>query len=240
LAWSILYGLPTLVFLILSVYTIACSVVSVGFQLAPGWIIVRALAAYMFGFVALLYWQLGQPQETDRLQLKDDTIANLQKENGVKLADLGKEKDDMIADLRHKADIIIADLRKEKQSLEATIVIQKAEIEKQNELLAESKTAQSELIKAIHKSDEAALQAYSEECNRWLKSGVKTASLDEVNRFSGHSKRKIENALSKGILQSAPRNKDLILMSSLVNWLKTVQPSTGKTDEAPLLHLVNE
>jgi len=96
------------------------------------------------------------------------------------------------------------------------------------------------LINAVHKSSEDALQAYSEECLNWLRSGTKTVSLEEITRYTGHSKRKIEGAINKGYLQTASRNKELILVSSLVSWLKSVQPSTGKTEETPMLHIVNE
>ncbi len=238
--WTVLYGLPTLVFLVLSLITLGCSVTSTNFQMPEQLIVTRALAGYMFAFTSLLHSQLGVPQERERLQEKDDIIAELQQENEMNLAALRQEKDDLILDLRHKADTIIAALRQEKQSLLATLESQSGEIEKQKELLAESKHAQKQLIEAVNKSDGAALQAYSDECLSWLKSGVKTAFVEEITRYTGHSKRKIEGAITKGYLQTSPRNKDLILISSLVTWLKSVQPSVGKAEETPMLHIVNE
>jgi hypothetical protein len=257
--WMVLYGLPTVVFLVLSLITLGCSVASTSFQMPEPLIVIRALAGYMFAFTSLLHAQLGVPQECDRLQAKDtiiqekvmnlatlgrekdEIIARLRQENTVNLAILGREKDGIIAELRSKAETMIAEMRKEKQSLQVTIESQNGEIEKQKGLLVESKTAQSELMKAVDKSEDAALQAYSEECLRWLKSGVKTASVEEIARYTGHSKRKIDSAINRGSLQTAPRNKELILMSSLLPWLKSVQPSSGKTtEEVPVLHLVVE
>jgi hypothetical protein len=117
---------------------------------------------------------------------------------------------------------------------------QNSEIDHLKTVLSESIHAQTAMQKALHKSDDTALEGYSEECAHWLKSGVKTVSLEEITRYTGHSKRKIEGAITKGYLQTASRNKELILMSSLVIWLKTVQPSTGKTEDPPMLHIVNE
>jgi hypothetical protein len=238
--WSVLYGLPTLVFLVLSLVTLGCSVASTGFMLPEPLVIIRALAGYTFAFTSLLHAQLGVPQERDRLQEKDDFIVRLREENRANLAALNQEKDAFIADLRRKAETMIADLRCEKQSLQSVIENQNGEIEKQKTLIAESKTAQSELLKAMNKTSDSGLEAYSGECVNWLKSGVKTVSIDEITRYTGHSKRKIEGAITRGYLQTSPRNKELILVSSLTSWLKSVPPSTGKTEEIPMLHIVNE
>jgi hypothetical protein len=219
LIWAVLYGLPTLVFLVLSLVTVGCSVASITFQMPGPLVVIRALAGYMFAFTSLLYTQLGKPQERDRLTKKD-----------VALAELAQEKDAKIAELNA-----------ETTRLNKIISEQKAVIEEQKTALAESKNIQSELIKAAYKSTESALEAYGEECMNWLKSGVKTVSVEEITRYTGHSKRKIEGAINKGLLQLAPRNKELILTSSLVEWLKITPPTASRKDPdtAPLLHVVN-
>lgn len=220
LIWSILYGLPTLVFLVLSLFTLGSSVMSVNFRLPEPLIVVRALAGYMFAFTSLLYTQLGVPQERDRLQKKDGLLSALR-----------QEKDAFIEVLRQEKDAIIEGLNRETARLQEIISEQKEELQEQKGLLAESKSAQSELIKALNKSSDSALQAYSEECMNWLKSGIKTANVDDIARFSGHTKRKIANAITGGMLQTAPRNKDLILVSSLVEWLKVTPAPGTKTEQ---------
>jgi len=221
LIWSILYGLPTIVFLVLSLVTLGSSVASSDFQLPQYLVVIRALAGYMFAFTSLLHAQLGIPQEADRLQRKDESIAALQAEMERALEALRTEKDAMIAGLQ-----------KEMQRLSATVASQSDEIGK-------AKKTQEQLLNAVNKSEDMALQAYSEDCIAWLKSGNKTVSIEEITRYSGLSKRKVEGAISKGLLQTAPRNRDLILVSSLTIWLKSVQPTPAKTDETPLLHIVN-
>jgi hypothetical protein len=274
LTWSVLYGLPTFIFLALSLYTIGCSLLSMSFELPPYMIVLRGLAGYSYGIIALLYSQLGVPQEKDRLAKKDETITKLGQDNTLSLATLRQEKDLIIAELQRKADEMIAKLRQEKdaiiaklqqdnefnlakinqekdfmiaqlslenEQMQTKIDSQNGELEIQKELLAESKTAQTQLLNAVHKSTDEALQAYSEECNQWLKSGVKTVTLDEITHFTGHSKRKIDAAITKGLLQTASRNKELILMSSLMEWLKiTPAPAPkGEKETTPLLHVVN-
>ncbi len=195
--WTVLYGGPTLVFMLLSLATLGCSVANATFEM-PGWAVVtRAVAGYMFAFTSLLYTQLGAPQERERLSQKDS---------------------------------IIADLQNETRRLNDLIEHQKAE-------LAQAKQRYEDILHAAHKSSDVALGAYSAECIEWLKSGVKTASVDEINRFTGHSKRKITNAIASGHLQVSPRNKELILTSSLLEWLKHHQPTGDHS--SPALHLVN-
>lgn len=221
--WAVLYGLPTLVFLFLSLVTVGSSVTSITFQL-PGWmIVIRALSGYMFAFTSLLYTQLGNPQERDRLQNKDTMIAELREEMTSKIAELTADRDKKVTEL------------------DAEINKLNAIINDQKTLLAESKKAETELIKAVNKSSEMSLQAYSEECQNWLKSGVKSVEVADITRYTGHSKRKIEGAITKGILKVSTRNKSLILVDSLTEWLKITPVSTGQKDPdtAPLLHVVN-
>jgi hypothetical protein len=55
--------------------------------------------------------------------------------------------------------------------------------------------------------------------------GVKSTTLDEIVEVTGHSKRR----LIKVPFQHASRNKDLILIASVIEWLKTA-PLPGNTD----------
>ncbi len=68
--------------------------------------------------------------------------------------------------------------------------------------------------------------------------------MDEINRFTGHSKRKINGAIASGNLQVSPRNKERILTFSLVEWLKKNPPNEGNkernTDGMPTLHVVGK
>jgi len=86
LTWAVAYAVPTLVFLILSLFTLGSSVLNVHFVMPPYFVVARALAGYIFGFVAFLYWQLGQPQEVDRLKQKDAIIEELKTQvNGLEI-----------------------------------------------------------------------------------------------------------------------------------------------------------
>lgn len=183
---------------------------------------------------------------------KDALIETLQRNNEVNLSQWQKEKDVLteslekqnafnLSALRKEKDALIEDLKKQNEILQLELKNQKAEMENQKTLLAESKKRQEEMIEEANKNDEAALQAYSEECIKWLKSGIKTANAEEISKFTGHGKRKIENLISKGIFQLSPRNKELILVSSLVEWLKDNPPLDANKEQgkSPMLRVVN-
>ncbi len=78
--WTALYGMPTVVFLFLSLVTLGCSVANATFEMPTWAVVTRALAGYMFAFTSLLYTQLGTPQERERLAHKDANITALQAE----------------------------------------------------------------------------------------------------------------------------------------------------------------
>lgn len=225
--WSVLFGLPTLVFLVLSLITLSCSVTSTHFIMPEPLVVTRALAGYMFAFTSLLYTQLGTPQERDRLAKKDSIIASLTAQYNADVSLLFDKSAAMLDGLSQDKDKVIASLT--------------AELNNHKALLVASKNAQSELAKAVNKTADAALQGYSEDCIKWLRSGVKSVSIDEITRYTGHGKRKIDGAITKGYLQLASRNKELILVSSLAEWLKNTPPPVAKTDvdTEPRLHLIN-
>lgn len=281
LLWSILFALPTIVFLFLSLFTVANAVISaaipgvhVDFTLPLFLVVARALAGYMFALTSLIYTSLGKPQEKDRLQAKDYTIAELRikhenelekerEENALMLTKLRQEKDAMLVTMSQEKDGVISQstrnyetelalLRRDKESIQALLNAEtfrlngqiesyKTENENYKNLLTESQNKESELLKVVNKSDESALEGYPEECINWLRSGVKSALLDEIARYTGHSKRKLSGALEKGMLKVTPKNKELITISSLMEYLKITPSPTAKADPdtGPLLHIVN-
>lgn len=227
--WSILYGVPTLVFLTLSLVTIGCSVASVTFTMPTFFVVVRALAAFMFAFTAFMYHFLGAPQEKERLAEKDGIIASLRAEMNASLQAFTSEKKTMLANIAQ-----------EKNGLLEKIAMQNDEIASLKNLLAQTQKGFTELHNAMNKSEDAALQAFGEACISWLKTGDKSATVDEISRYTGLSTRRINNAIKAGKLQTSTRNKELILKASLISWLKNLSPDRETDTDIPALRLVNQ
>lgn len=252
--WAVTFGIPAVIFLLMDFVTISCSVLNVTFTMPGIFVVLRADSAFIFAFGSLLYFFLGKPQERERLAEKESLLAGLRFEMDAKLATLTAEKDTLLADLRMEKERIAASLiaekatilrdsTQEKESLLAKIDVQRDEIESLKNLLTETQKGFTELHRAVNKSEDAALEAYGETCISWLKSGVKSADVETITRFTGLGTAKIKNAFRRGELKKAPNSKEdnpLILLSSLVPWLKNLMVSDRKTDpDIPALRLIN-
>lgn len=220
--WSILYGVPTLIFLTLSLVTIGCSVANVTFTMPTFFVVVRALAAFIFAVTAFMYHFLGVPGEWERLAEKDGKIAELHQE------------------INRLNDVLQSETARLTNLLQTETARFTALIEKQNTDLQRTKRQQEELQNALTKSEDDALQAYTPECVAWLKSGIKSADVEAITSHTGLSTAKVNNAIKRGDLRVAPNNKGLILLSSLVPWLQNIALPERKTDvNIPALRLVN-
>jgi len=58
---------------------------------------------------------------------------------------------------------------------------------------------------------------------QWRSTSQKTATIDEVAEALAMSKRKLLNRLNDGTLKRSPRNPNLVLLSSVFQWLSTEQ-----------------
>jgi hypothetical protein len=73
---------------------------------------------------------------------------------------------------------------------------------------------------AWHKDVFALLERYPK-IQLWLSTGQRTAAIEEIVDATGQSKRKVVNRVHDGTLKRSPRNAQLILISSVIEWLKT-------------------
>lgn len=241
IVWSILFGLPAITFLVMDMFTIGAAVANVDFIMPQPFVVIRALSAFTFAFSSFLYNGLGKPGERERLATKDGLLATLRTEMTAALQKLAEEKEQIIAGLLGEKKTLLATFNQEKESLLAKIDVQRDEIESLKSLLTETQKGFTELHRAVNKSEDTALEAYGEECVAWLKGPAKSAKAEEITRYTGIGTAKINNALKRGDLKVTPNNKELILMSSLIQWLRNLASSDRKTDpNIPALRLVND
>ena len=65
--------------------------------------------------------------------------------------------------------------------------------------------------------EEKVFISYPEVLHQWVEKGRKTATIDEIMEVTGQSKRR----LNKTHFQRSPRNQKLVLVSSVIEWLKS-------------------
>ncbi len=90
-------------------------------------------------------------------------------------------------------------------------------------------TESNERDAAWHKDAFALLQHYPK-MQSWLATGQRTAAIEDIVEVTQHSKRKIVNRVHDGTLKRSPRNAQLILISSVIDWLKTLPPPQQNDD----------
>src|SRR5579875_349646 len=212
LIWAILFGIPTLIFLVLSLITLGNSVANVAFTMPEPLIIIRAIAGYWYAFVSLLYTQLGMPQEADRLRMKDTMLAALRNEKDAMQQALQQE----IARIQRELDTVY----------------------EENERLIGEK---NDLYKAAIQSRETALQAYPQYVIDWLNSLNKTVALDDIAVQTGINKRRLQRAIAKGELRIRGTNKNLIWVPSLREYLEKNPPvaRNEEPDTGPILRVIS-
>lgn len=224
--WTTLFFLPTLIFIGLSIFTLANSVQNTSYTVPTFWVVTRALAGYSYAFLSLIYAEIGKAQEADRLADKDRTIEQM-----------GEERDVLCETFEQEKNIMIETFEQEAETLNEQINLLTAELNQQKTILAQHKKQNEDLQKAALETANTALQAYSPECIDWLNSGIKTATVEEINHYTGHSKRKLTYAMVNGKLQTATRNKELIVVSSLIEWLKDNPPAVVRNTD-PMFKIV--
>jgi DNA-binding protein H-NS len=198
LTWGILFGLPTIVFMGLSLWTLGSSSLHIGYEMPPFIIATRALSGYLYGFLSMLFVLIGKPDYADFVSSKENKIADLE-------ASIATQKAKMQADIEEQ-----------KNRLETIIENLTNDLETVNVRLIESTNQTRRLAQRAENLERTGIEDYPNVISEWIEKGVKTVSIDEIATITGHSKRR----LCKAPFQRHNRNKDLIIVSSVIDWLK--------------------
>lgn len=216
LVWAIAYTIPTLVFLSMTIITILSFVslqeINVNSYQVSGWnLSVRVLFGWIYGVIGMLFDTVGK-------QGYAETIT-----------DIRQEKDTIIAEL-HREIHVLSEMNKQKS----------LELSEQKQFLLETKNRNTQLIQAINRSTDTALEAYGQECINWV-SSAKSASVDDICKYSGHSKQRVLWAIKRGDIRKSPGRGTTFTMASIEEWLKNVPPSPAKAESNtdPILPATN-
>ncbi|SRR6266571_1344311 len=215
LVWAILFGLPTIVFAGLTTWTLAASALQIGYTMPSFLIAIRVLAGYAYGFLSMLFVLIGEPDNADYVgKLKGDIDRLNQEIDSLKTA-------------------FASELNQIRQEAKVTLEEKQTQIEQFQNLI---KTQNEQVLKLAERASSLELrdlENYPKVVSELVEKQVKTVSVDAIVALTGHSKRRINAAK----LQKHSRNKSLIMVSSLIEWLKTVPLPETPT---PFESLVNE
>lgn len=217
--WSILFGVPTVVFASLTIWTLAASALQIGYEMPPFLIATRVLAGYVYGFLSMLYVLIGEPDNADyvaslkvELDKRDATIESLNQE----IERLKTSFVDELNDTMHQAKVTLEEKQNEIAQFQNLL-------KSKNEQVKTLSERASSLV--LHE-----LENYPKVINELVSTDAKTVLYSDIARLTGHSKQRI----AKAKLQRHSRNKDLVMVSSLLEWLKTAPlPETSNQFETP-------
>lgn len=214
LTWSILFGLPTLVFAGLTIWTLCASALQIGYIMPAFLIATRVLAGYVYGFVTMLFVLIQEPDNADY-------VTGLKSDHSSEVATLN-DKIVMLNNTIEESKVDFADaIEQFKCDFEVRLNEKDSAL---NELRMISKS-QNEQVKQL--TDKASslvrhdLANYPKVVSELIETGKATIQIDEAVNLTGISKRRLNNAN----LKRHSRNRDLIMVNSLIEWLKTVPVS---------------
>lgn len=214
LTWAILFGIPTVVFAGLTIWTLAASALQIGYTMPSFLVAIRVLAGYAYGFLSMLFVLIAEPDNADYISGLKGDIEALKSEIETLKTDFAQE----LNQVRHQAKVTL----EEKQ----------IEVEQFQNLL---KSQNEQVLKLAEKASSLELrdlENYPKVIDELVSVGAKTVLYDDIARLTGHSKQRI----AKAKLQRHSRNKSLVMVSSLVEWLKTAPlpesaiPSNGHSN----------
>jgi hypothetical protein len=199
--WATLFGVPTLLFIVLSAWTLSASSLSIGYEVPAFFSVASTIGAYIFSISALLYWKVGRKDYADYVnELKDECV---------------------------RLNLFIIRLKDEYQVEKADLI--NVFTESNNELTTRLLQHEQTVIKLSERASSLAsegLNNYPLVVKEWLDNSLSTVTLEVIARDTGHTKRKIQAAK----LRTSTRNKELYLVSSVVDWLR-ITPAPNKVTQ---------
>jgi hypothetical protein len=185
-------------------WTLTASSLQIGYAMPATLIATRALAGYVYGFLSMLFVLIGEPDTADY-------VAGLKEDYNQKVTALSKEIDQRQNQFEETMEQV-------KREFETTLNEKDREL---NELRMLSKS-QNEHVKALtEKASSLArhdLANYPKVVSELIETGKATVQIDDAVTLTGISRRRLNNAN----LKRHSRNRDLLMVNSLVEWLKTL------------------
>jgi len=199
--WGVLYTIPASFFLVMTILAITTFVSTGGTHLVPAsgiQLVIRCLAGWLYAVVNMLFQRLGEPHYASKFEALETVIDS--------------QRDEM-ENLQRNFETTLNEMR---DNFKMIIESKQTEIDRFQNLL----TSQSEQVKRLAEKASSlelrGLENYPKVISEWIERGVKTVSIEDILSVTGQSKRRINNAK----LQRHSRNKDLIMVSSVIDWLK--------------------
>lgn len=211
--WAWLFGLPTAGFIGYALFNIAGSLLSADYTMPDAVIVLRGLTCFVYALLVFIYNERGR-----------ECFASMVADLKANTAIMEAEYTSKIAALNDQIEFLKDRFVQEKNALVEQYSSEVSELS--NKLLTQT-YAVNKLSERASSLASQGLENYSNEVNSWLESGLSTLTLERIVEATGHSKRKVLAAK----LKTSTRNKQLYLVSSVLEWLRKTPPPMTITEE---------
>jgi hypothetical protein len=215
IVWAILYSIPTLFFFVMTIIAITTFVSTGGTHFTPidgTQLVIRCLSGWIYAVINMLFDKLGSPHYGSIIDSLKQEIESEREQTSQTVLELNEQIEKQkarytteIEELKARFEDVIERLNTENDSFKTLLTSQ------QNKLIHLEERASSLVLEPLERN-------YPLAKTEWIDKSVKSVSLDEIVRITGVSKRKIQNAT----LRKTGRNGELYLVSSVIEWLKTI------------------
>jgi len=226
--WAVLYSIPAAFFLVMTIIAITTFVSTGGTHFVPAdgiQLVIRCLSGWMYAVVNMLFKKLGEPHYASRFE--DLETALTQKQDEIERTKTHFENALRTANANFK-NAMDAKQSEFDDRLKLIIEQSQTEIERFQNLLESQDVQFQKLSERASSLSSQGLENYPKVVNELVEKRVKTVSVDVLSELTGISKRKIASAKT---LQRHNRNKDLIMVNSVIEWLKTIPLPTNKAEQ---------
>jgi len=231
--WTLLFGIPTLCFISYALFNIAGSLLSSQYTMPDGVVVLRGLTCFAYAVLIFIYSERGRKCFADEIECLQMTLIEKQTE----LESLANTHTIALEELRNSFVTLL-------EAKETELAVLQSTYEEEVFCLRDSHQRQLEdhlntidsLRNELHSTKGIAaklserasslvlddLASYPNFVREVVDTGLKTITVDFLSEVTGLSKRKIANAK----LLRHSRNKDLIMVSSAIEWLRKQVPTT--------------
>lgn len=219
LTWALLFGMPTVVFASLTIWTLAASALQIGYEMPSVLIATRVLAGYAYGFLSMLFVLIGEPDTADYVSRLNADVERLTQE----LDRTTQHFEDALQTANSNFQTAMQSKQSEYEYRINSIVEQgKSKIESLQNQLEDKSTLVQKLSERASSLERDELALFPNVKVLWLEKAKSRVSIDEIVEATGLSKQRIRAAINGGKIARDNRNKDLFKVSSVIEWLKTI------------------
>lgn len=221
ITWSILFGIPSIIFISFSLVNIGLSLASSNYVMPDSVVVGRGLTCFIYALLTFIYDSRGHETFSFEIRERDsqlEKIKSLLAEKEIQFQSdlLDKEREMHLALAEKDQELFIvkeesfAELQAKQTELNGFLIALSQEKNEKLRLAEKASSLASDKLSYYPK-----LTAFLE------KTKDKTITVDSIVELTGIAKRRINKAIADKSLALQSRNKE-VLVSSLLRWLQDI------------------